>query len=298
MDQIKTKTTAQDFFIYLGVLIGLYATAISLINLLFSLINKWLPDTNNFYFESFSSVARISIAVLIIFFPAFLYLSRISTKAVVLTPEKKEMWVRRWFSYLTLFIAGLTIAIDSATLIYRFIGGEDLTLRFVLKVIVVLVIALVIFRFYLSELRRDFTLPTPYRKYYHYIAWIIVVAAIIFGIVAIGSPTTQRNIRFDQQRVNDLSSIQNAVTDYYRANNKLPADLLTLTQGTTYYLSSVVDPVTKINYDYKILAANKYNICAVFSSDSNETSNNDVSYPATDMWKHGVGQTCFERTPW
>ncbi|MFA6445689.1 MAG: DUF5671 domain-containing protein [Candidatus Paceibacterota bacterium] len=160
MDQTKTKTTAPDFFLYLGVIIGLYASVISLIALLFELINKWLPDVTTYYDLSGSGM-RFPIAVLIIFFPVFMYLSRMSTKAIVLAPEKKEMWIRRWFSFLTLFVAGLTIAIDLAVLIYNFIGGEDLTLRFVLKVVVVLVVAAVIFRYYLYELRRDPTVPAP-----------------------------------------------------------------------------------------------------------------------------------------
>jgi hypothetical protein len=295
MDQTKSKTTAADFFIYLGVIIGLYVSTFSLISMCFDLINKWLPDVGS-YFNYSSESVRIALAALIIFFPVFIYLSRLSTKAVAITPEKKDLWVRRWFFFLTLFLTGLAIAVDLTTLVYRFIGGEDLTMRFVLKVLVVLVVTLAVFRFYLYELRRDVTLPTPKRKYLSYAAGLVVLLVVVTGIIAIGSPTKQRNIRFDAQRVSDLSNIQYAVTDYFRANNKLPVDITTLTQGTAYYVSSIKDPETKINYEYKVTAQNKYELCAVFSTDDIADPNN-VTYPNTESWTHGVGRTCFTRTP-
>jgi hypothetical protein len=297
MDQTKSKTTASDFFIYLGIIIGLYVSTFSLISLSFDLINKWLPDVAmNYGYDMYSSGIRMALAALIIFFPVFIYLSRISTKAVTLIPEKKDLWVRRWFFFLTLFLTGLAIAIDLTTLVYRFIGGEDLTMRFVLKVIVVLIVAFAIFRFYLYELRRDVTIPTPKRKYLMYLTCIIVLAVVITGIVAIGSPTTQRNIRLDSQRVNDLSNIQYAITDYYRANNNLPVDLATLTQGTTHYVSSIKDPETKVSYEYRATPqSSKYEICAVFSTDSLLDETDRVSYPNQENWKHGIGKTCFNR---
>lgn len=295
MDQTKSKTTAGDFFIYLGIIIGLYVSTFSLINLLIDLINKWLPDPAALHGYDYSvDSIRMSVAALIIFFPVFIFLSRLSTKAVAITPEKKDLWVRRWFFFLTLFLTGLAMAIDLVTLVYKFIGGEDLTLKFFLKVLVVFIITFAVFRFYLYELRRDVTLPTPQRKYMLYATTLGVLVAIVLGIMAIGSPTTQRNIRFDQQRVNDLSSIQYAVTDYYRANNKLPIDLNTLTQGTTYYVSSLKDPETGGNYEYKVLSVNKYQICASFSLDS---SVSPVYTSSPENWNHGVGRTCFERTP-
>lgn len=297
MDQTKTRTTAGDFFIYLGVIIGLYVSTFSLINILFSLINKWLPDTTNFYNYDYSFESmRMALAALIIFFPLFIYLSRISTKAVVITPEKKDLWVRRWFFFLTLFLTGLAMAIDLATLVYRFIGGEDLTLRFFLKVLLLFAITFAVFRFYLYELRRDVTLPMPKRKYIMYATCVGVLVVIIAGLVAIGSPSKQRNVRFDEQRVENLSSIQYAVTDYYRANDKLPVDLTVLSQGTTYYISSVKDPETKADYEYRVVSGNKYEICATFSS-SNITENSSVktNYQVSDLWLHQVGRTCFER---
>ena len=298
MEQEKTRTTAADFFIYFGILIGLYASSVSLISICFDLINKWLPDVSSYYgdFSYSNESIRFALAVLIIFFPAFLYLSKIATKAITVMNEKKDMWVRRWFYFLTLFLTGLAIAVDLATLVYRFIGGEDLTLRFILKVLVVLLVTIAIFRFYLYELRRDVTLPTPKRKYLMYISVLVFLVIIIVAIVNIGSPTTQRQIRFDQTRLNDLSSIQNSVTEYYRANNGiLPSDLIILSQSTYYYGFNLKDPETGLEYEYKVTSQNEYQLCATFSTDNKVSKPREMTYPDSEIWKHGIGKVCFDR---
>ncbi len=292
----KTKTTAGDFFIYLGIIVGLYVSTFSLINILIDLINKWLPDPSAIYNYDYSLESmRMALAALIIFFPAFIFLSKTSTKAVAITPEKKDLWIRRWFFFLTLFLTGLAMAVDLVTLVYKFIGGEDLTLKFFLKVIVVFVISFAVFRFYLYELHRDVTLPTPRRKYIMYITCISVLVVIILGLVSLGSPANQRNARFDQQRVSDLQDIQYAVTDYYLENYNLPTNLTILSQSITYSISRLKDPVTDKYYEYNILSQNTYELCAVFVLDSSKNELSTYLYDS-ESWKHGSGRNCFERS--
>jgi hypothetical protein len=62
--------------------------------------------------------------------------------------------VRRWLTYLTLFIAACVLIGDFVSLVYNVLGGE-LTVRFVLKVLTVGIIAGTVFWYYLSELRLD-----------------------------------------------------------------------------------------------------------------------------------------------
>ena len=61
--------------------------------------------------------------------------------------------MRRWLTYLTLFLAAIALVSDMITLVYNLLGGE-LTLRFVLKVVIVGAIAGSIFSYYLLDLRR------------------------------------------------------------------------------------------------------------------------------------------------
>ena len=57
-------------------------------------------------------------------------------------------------TYLTLFLAVGFLVGDFTTLVYNALGGE-LTVRFLLKVVVVAVIAGTIFWYYLRDLRRE-----------------------------------------------------------------------------------------------------------------------------------------------
>ena len=70
------------------------------------------------------------------------------------SPAKRLSAVRRWLTYVTLFLAATVLIGDLITLVYNLLGGE-LSLRFVLKVLVVGTIAGAIFGYYLRDLRRE-----------------------------------------------------------------------------------------------------------------------------------------------
>ncbi len=287
----QTKTTAGDFFLYFGILIALYTSTVSLLSVIFSLINKWLPDTTvNYYGSGFEdSGIRFALSTLIIFFPVFIYLSRLATKALVVAPDKKDMWVRRWFYFLTLFLTGLAMAIDLSTLVYSFIGGEDLTWRFVLKVLVVFIVTFGLFRFYINELRRDVSIIEPKRKYLKYSVIVFVVVIIIIALISVGSPTKQRKLKQDVQRINDLSQINSEINNYYSRNTKLPMTLNDLIKSGGYYVPNLKDSVTLKDYDYIIIDSQSYKLCAEFSLPSPKKTQ-------TDIWDHKIGNECFERS--
>jgi len=69
-------------------------------------------------------------------------------------PVKRASPVRKWLTYLTLFIAATVLIGDLITLVYNALGGE-LTTRFLLKVLTVAVIAGGTFGYYLWDLRQD-----------------------------------------------------------------------------------------------------------------------------------------------
>jgi hypothetical protein len=62
--------------------------------------------------------------------------------------------VRKWLTYLTLYVAATVVLSDLATLIQRTLGGE-LTSRFLLKVLTVAVLAGGVFGYYLTDLRAE-----------------------------------------------------------------------------------------------------------------------------------------------
>jgi hypothetical protein len=92
------------------------------------------------------------VSSLIVAFPVYLYVAALTNRELRADPAKRGSKVRRWLTYLTLFIASCTIIGDLIVLLNDVLGGE-LTLRFLLKAVTVAVIAGGIFLFYLRELR-------------------------------------------------------------------------------------------------------------------------------------------------
>ena len=300
----KPKTTAKDFFLYLSIAIGLYVSVGGFLMLIFAIIDKSLPLVGE-YTGGYDSTIRSSIAALIIFFPTFFYLTWLVYKDLKVNPDKKELWVRKWMIFFSLFISGLSIAVDLATLIYRFLGAEDITLRFFLKVFFVLAAAVTIFVFYLYNLRR------PVREYKDYmnifLAFIsaIILASIIYGIILIGSPAMQRAKMFDETRVNDLSNIQNQIVyTQWETKGTVPMSLSALNDPISGF-TVPVDPETGKSYEYAKFSTSSFELCATFETVNTATTSNTivptpVSYPningmTNENWQHGIGRTCFTR---
>ena len=124
MAETKVKMTPKDFFLYVGVMVTLYISAVSLLVLWFQYINLLFPSTLNSFVDPFSSAIRSAMAALIIVFPLFVYLSRYVNREIRRDSRKSDLGIRRWLIYLTLFIGGATVAIDLIVLVNTFLGGD------------------------------------------------------------------------------------------------------------------------------------------------------------------------------
>jgi hypothetical protein len=152
----RASVSAREAFLYLVLFASLYFAAWHLGSLLFDLINRAWPDAaDQEYARQFLDRSiRWSTAALIITFPVFAFVSHYVARDVARHPIKRLSPVRRWLTYLTLFVAATVLICDMTTLVFNLLGGE-LTTRFVLKVLVVAVIAGSAFGWYLHDLRRE-----------------------------------------------------------------------------------------------------------------------------------------------
>lgn len=147
--------SAREAFLYLLLFATLYVSAYHVGSLLFDLINRALPDpAGSGGVSGIAQSMRWSTASVIIAFPVFLYVAHYLGRELARNPVKRLSAVRRWLTYLTLFLAASVLICDMIALVYNLLGGE-LTLRFVLKVLVAAVIAGAIFGYYLLDLRRE-----------------------------------------------------------------------------------------------------------------------------------------------
>jgi len=140
---------------YLLLFTTLYVVAFNLGTLLFQFINRAFPDPASSLPETYLRESiRFSVSALIVALPVFLYMSRLTNSATNLDASKRTSPIRRWLTYLTLFVAACVLIGDFTSLVYSLLGGE-LSVRFVLKVLTVGVIAGTVFWYYLSDLRFD-----------------------------------------------------------------------------------------------------------------------------------------------
>lgn len=299
----KIKTTPKDFFVFIGSMVALYASAISLLNLLFEIINASFPDALNFSYDNFSSGMRWSIASLLIVFPLYIFLSWFINKDLTVNPLKKNLGIRKWLTYLTLFIAGVTIITDLIMLINTFLGGE-ITARFAFKVLAVLIVTGVAFAYYLYDLRSGVGQKSSKMKMLVWAVSFGVLASIVGGFFIMGSPFTLRMKRFDERRISDLQNIQYQVVNFYQRKGVLPNNLDELKDPLAGF-NIPLDPDTIITYGYEKVSDISFKLCADFSleSDTLVDSKNitrpipitSEAFPLNENWRHEKGTVCFDR---
>ena len=148
--------SAREAFLYLTLFTTLYIAAWHLGSLLFKLIERAWPDPadSEYVVSNLADSIRWSTASVIIAFPVFLFVARYLGKELARNPAKRLSAIRRWLTYLTLFVAAVVLIADMITLVNSLLGGE-LSLRFLLKVAVAALIAGTVFGYYLWDLRKE-----------------------------------------------------------------------------------------------------------------------------------------------
>ncbi len=292
--------SARDAFFHLLTFTTLYALVISSIILAFQFIERTFADPafRSVYFETANTSAiRWSLAVILVSYPLFAFLARTLHRECVRHPEKLQSGVRRWLTYLTLFVTACTISGDLITLLFYLLQGE-LTIRFLLKVFAVLSLSGLPFMYYFAVIRFD---PQSYvdsriHRVFFWIISVIVFVAVVWGIATAGSPLYGRKERLDETRVNDLRLIREEIMDYVygpeRFNGQkitvlpkpLPPNLDVVAKNATYAKLSIFDPDTQNPYEY-VIRGSTFDLCATFSLSQN------LDYNIT--WNHPAGSYCF-----
>lgn len=296
----QVKTTPKDFFLWLGAIIALYVSAVSLLTLFFEYIDILFADPLTTYYDPFSTGIRVAIASLIIIFPLYIYLTRILNRGIRLEPGKKDIWVRRWLLYFTLFAAGVTIVIDLIVLINTFLGGEEITTAFVLKVISILVVIGGAFWYYLHDIRGTWEKNEKTSKLVGGIVGLVVLFSVVGGFFIMGSPQDQRLYRFDQEKISDLQNIQWQIISYYQSKDAVPEALSDLEDPLVGFILPV-DPQTEEEYGYQVTGPLSFDLCATFNKESRgdyEKGARPVYVGVDDSgnWTHDAGEVCFPRT--
>ncbi len=288
--------SAREAFLHLVLFATLYVIAFNVGAIWFALINWSLHDPTQMYSTRIplANAARSAVASLVIGLPVFLFVGRVIGRTMAGDPEKRSSRIRKWLTYLTLFLAALVMIGDLIVLVTAVLGGE-VAPRFVLKVAVVFAIAGVVFGHYLADLRRDETEGTTARARRQVLGRLGIAGAVVsmaVGLWFVGSPGRERDRQLDTRRVSELRAIADAVDVHWGEHSTLPASLDALIREPRTGLTSITDPVTGVPYEYRTIDSVRFVLCAVFAGADSMPDPRSGDPPR--FWSHGIGRTCYE----
>jgi len=115
----------------------------------FELIDYFWPEPHDseFYFGE----TRWTISTLIVFLPLFLFMNFKVLDEAGKDPARRRSTVRKWFGYVTLFIAAGVLVGDLVFTLNALLSG-DLTLRVILKVALLGGISALVFVYFRGEM--------------------------------------------------------------------------------------------------------------------------------------------------
>ncbi|MBI2485078.1 hypothetical protein HYW18_02950 [Candidatus Uhrbacteria bacterium] len=270
----------RNAFLHLLAFISFYWAVVGLITLYFQIVNALFPDPLIYQDMTFGAM-RWGISSVVIAFPVFVVTMRFIRSQGIIRPH--------FPIYFTLFVTGVTAMIDLATLVYHLTGG-DLTTRFILKALAVLVVAGSVFAYEWWHLKHDALHPSKRARFMFILVYILLALSVVDAFWVIGLPNVRRSQSLDERRVNDLRSLQWEVLSLYQRDGELPETLDML----------VRDPGTSAAYEYRPLDLASFELCATF--DRASTGKESPPYmgrpiaETSDIFTHGAGYTCFART--
>jgi len=148
----QAAENARDAFYYLLNFIMLGFWAVALGQIFYRLIGFWIPDPAvERYYGSLRDDIAWQAATVIVAFPVFLYVHSLIQRELRSRTDLYYSGIRRWLTYLALVIAAIVLLCDAAWVIEALIRGE-LTLRFILESVVLLVLGGGVFLYYLRTM--------------------------------------------------------------------------------------------------------------------------------------------------
>jgi hypothetical protein len=262
--------------------------------MVFRFIEYWFPDpVMAFHRYNLRGAVTWQMASTAVAFPIFLLVMRTILREAARQPERLQSGVRKWLTYIALLLTAGGLIGDLICFLDYFLTGE-LTARFVLKAMTVMIICGAIFFYYLRSLRwdKDTDLAGARLQSFRFGAGsaVAVVAAFCVGIGLAGTPSAQRHLEADNRRVQDLREIGNVIysrsrrPDVVRAGKVLPSSLDDLA-SYGLNIAHTRDPETHALYEYRPQTGTTYDLCATFARSSEQNG--------TSSWYHGKGHACF-----
>jgi hypothetical protein len=142
---------ARETFMHLALFTMLYFTAYHLASLSFRLIDRAYADAA-IQAVPIKQLLRFPLSCLTVTIPVLSYVAYLIRRDTRMDPTSRINEIRRQLTYITLFIAAAILIVTLTVVVYSYLGDE-LTPPLTRKVFVTAGISIVIFTFYMRDLR-------------------------------------------------------------------------------------------------------------------------------------------------
>jgi hypothetical protein len=287
---------AKAAFYYLLSLFGLGFTAISIGLVGFTAIDFYFKDPLEKFFSYEPSSLNFAISALVIAAPLYFWTLRSINAFLAKGDLAADSIVRRWLSYFIIFVSSVVTLVRLIATLNAYLDG-DLTTKFALKTLVIIMIAALVFSYYYFDLKGS----SPERRFQPTAILASALAALAVLALAGGffltdSPKQARAKKMDQQILNNFEQIWGASESFLASEKRLPKDLAELKGHATYLLDeNLRDPETGKAFDFKPGKGQDLEICADFrTSNKSERRSNSNSY-LDERWPHDSGYQCLKQ---
>lgn len=289
------NNNAKFAFWYMLSLVALIFMALSTGMIFFQVINKTVADVLAGVQGYSDEIMKFAISAIIISTPLYYWMLRLIKTAFKKGELKADSGIRRWLTYFILFVSAVVAIGWLIGTINSWLSGE-LSLKFILKTLSVLVITGVIFSYYFYDIRQGVKVGKNINLIYLIVSLVLVLGSFITSFFFVESPQNTRIRLYDQNVTNDLSALDSGINSYYSKNKTLPKDLKALIETSDYYVtkSQLGDKAGTQTYVYKVIDATHYELCATFKSNNKDLVTDQMRY-ANPRFLHDAGYYCFKR---
>ena len=303
----RVSSSPRDAFLHLLGMAMLYTAAFATGTILFQFVDRWLPAATDDAIGISRSSLRAAAAALLVSLPILGLAQRTIGRDASRVPALRLTPIYRTLAYLTLLITSLVMAGDLIAAIVCFLSG-DLTVRFILKALIILLLSGGIYLWFSSDVGREESIaattgtattgtPTvppspPWRDWLHRIGAAVAIVSMLAALYAAGSPFRQRQLRLDARRVSDLRAIQQNVETSFEREGVMPVTLEALADNPATFLQNTTDPVTGQPYRYERIDADTYTLTATFDLPS-PPEQEQPTWNRDGFFKHDAGEQSF-----
>lgn len=274
----EKKSPAFHLFLYLLSFLSLGFLITGIISVYFQFINKIVTEDATdaiIYSGHFDQDSlRFGISALIISFLVYYIILYFLNRKLVNEEIKQDSIIRKFITYLALFVFSAMSIGSLVTLLYNFLNGE-LSSKSLLKIIVFFLVSLFYLAFYLWEIRRKEFSQNIYLSLY-FVSMAVSFSAIIIGFSIVDSPRVTKEKKIDREIINSMNSMQYDIEDFYKDDNRLP--------------ESEKEVKFRKNIQYKKTGNTTYELCSVFLQPAEKE---DDYY--SENWSHPAGKYCFKK---